>query len=164
MPQRTEVEKQTRNLVALDVLYKPFSSLGDKGRRRVEKDSKLIAQLLKEGEEKGERVFARVKRIKEEKRARTIKQGIDTFKKEHPRYGEKLQQLIDETREKQNRYLVYGVVEGFKLGEEDYVRVMMDLGFDRREASAVYPHILAISERLGKASEQAERTILVSKG
>ncbi|MBI2124870.1 hypothetical protein HYT92_03705, partial [Candidatus Pacearchaeota archaeon] len=48
--------------------------------------------------------------------------------------------------------------------EEDYLGVMMDLGFNRREASSVYPHILAISERMGKASEQAERSIIVSKG
>ena len=65
---------------------------------------------------------------------------------------------------KQNKYLSYGLTEGFKLSEEDYIGVMMDLGFDRREAASIYPHIIAISERLGKASEQDKRLILISKG
>lgn len=161
MPERTEIEKCVRNLIAVDVLYKPFSSLGDKGKRRAEKSAKEISQLLKEGEEKGERIFAKTER-RDEERARSLREGIDAFKKQYPKYGEILEELIAEKRTKHNRYLVYGLNEGFKLSEEDYMRVMMDLGFERREAASVYPHIISISERLGKASEQAERTILIA--
>jgi hypothetical protein len=53
--------------------------------------------------------------------------------------------------------------KGYNLSEENYVQIIMDLGFERREASAIYPHILAISERLKKADEQMKRTILLSK-
>ncbi len=162
MVERTEIEKETRILIALDILYRPFSSLGDKGRRRAEKKAKGISILLKEGEEKGERIFARVTKLDEE-RARTIKEGIEEFKKKHPEYGKLLQECIDDKRTSHNKYLIYGLNEGFKLGEEDYVRVMMDLTFTRRETNSVYPHILAISERLGKAAELAERSMLIPK-
>ncbi|MFH0831292.1 MAG: hypothetical protein V1886_00275 [archaeon] len=161
MPERTEIEKETRTLIALDILYKPFSSLGDKGKRRAEKHVKNIANLLKDREEKGERIFARIEKKAEEK-SRTLREGIDTFKKEYPKYGELLEKCIEKKRTDNNKYLVYGLASGFKLGEEDYTQVMMDMDFTRREANSVYPHILAISERLGKAKEQAERKMLIS--
>ena len=160
---RTEVEKYVRALIALDALYKPLSSLGDKGKRRAEKSAKGIVSLLKEGEEKGERIFARVEKSEEE-RARTLREGIDEFKKKYKEQGEILEGMIAKKRAQKNKYLVFGLNEGYKLAEEDYLGVMMDLGFDRREGSSVYPHILAISERMGKASEQAERSIIVSRG
>lgn len=160
MPERTEIEKEVRYLISLDTLYKPLSSLGDKGKRRAEKKASNIVVLLKDGEEKGERIFARVEKLDEEK-ARTLREGIDEFKKQYPRYGEMLEEFIQKKRVKNNKYLIYGLNGGFKLGEEDYMRVMMDLGFERREASSVYPHIIAISERLGKAFQQAERKMLV---
>lgn len=162
MPERTEVEKETRYLIAMDILYKPFSSLGDKGKRRAEKHAKGIVGLLREGEEKGERIFAKVEK-KDEEKARTLREGINAFKKEYPKYGELLEKCIKQKRMSSNKYLIYGLARDFKLGEEDYVRVMIDLGFTRREANSVYPHILAISERLGKAVEQAERSMLISK-
>ena len=37
MPERTNIEKETRMLIALDILYKPLFSLEDKGKRRAEK-------------------------------------------------------------------------------------------------------------------------------
>ena len=37
---------------------------------------------MKEDEEKGERIFAKVKK-KDEEKARTLRQGIDTFKKKY---------------------------------------------------------------------------------
>ena len=161
MPERTEIEKSVRWLVSSDILYRPLKSLGEKGLRRLDKTAKEISDLLKEGEEIGERVFARVKREDEEK-ARTLREGINAFKKKYPQYGEILEGMIAEKRERSNKYLTYGLQKDFKLGEEDYIRVMMDLGFERREASAVYPHIIAVSERLGKAKAQAQRRILVS--
>lgn len=162
MPERTEIEKETRTLIATDILYKPFSSLGDKGKRRAEKHAKNITAFLKEGEEKGERIFARIEK-KDEEKARTLREGIDAFKKEYPKYGNLLEGCIAKKRMSLNKYLIYGLEGSFKLAEEDYVKVMMNLGFTRREANSVYPHILAISERLGKAVEQAERSMLISQ-
>ena len=161
MPERTEIERFVRWLIASDILYRPLKSLGEKGLRRLDKTAGEISDLLKDEEEIGERVFAKVEK-KDEEKARTLREGINAFKKRYPQYGEILENMIAEKRTKSNRYLTFGLREGFKLGEEDYVRVMMDLGFDRREASSVYPHVIAISERLKKAKVQAQRRILLS--
>jgi hypothetical protein len=160
MPERTEVERSVRWLVASDILYRPLKSLGEKGLRRLDKTAKEISGLLKEGEEVGERVFARIEREDEEK-ARTLREGINAFKKAYPKYGEILEAMIAEKRTRSNRYLVFGLQEGFILGEEDYIRAMMDLQFERREASAVYPHVITVSERLKKDEVQAPRRILI---
>lgn len=163
MVERTEVEKCVRWLVASDILYRQLKSLGEKGVRRLEKTAKELSSLLKEGEEVGERVIAKTEKRDEEK-ARTLREGINAFKKKYPSYGEILEEMIAEKRLKRNTYLVYSLQEGYKLGEEDYMRVMMDLGFERREAASIYPHIITISQRLEKAAEQAQRSILVAKG
>jgi len=162
MPERTEIEKLVRVLVASDITYRPLKGFGERGVRRLEKTAKEISVLLKEGEETGDRIFARIEK-RDEEEARTIRQGIDAFKKEYPEMGEILESKITEKRMKNNKYLVYGLQTGFKLGEEDYLRAMMDLGVDRRVASSLYPHTIAISEMLKKAAEQAQRRILVSK-
>lgn len=163
MPERTEIEKSVRWLVASDIIYRPLKSLGERGVRRLEKTAKSISALLKDKGEVGERVFAGIEKIEEDEKARTMTQGIEEFERRHPQYGTILREIIAEKRKKNNRYLVYGLNEGFVLGEEDYLRVMMDLGFDRREAASIYPHIISISERLKKAKPQEERRILVSR-
>ena len=162
MVRRSELEKKVRGLIAADITYRVLKSLGEKGVRRLDKRAAEIVDLLDEGEEPNNRFYVRIEGSQEEK-ARTMKEGINAFNKKYPRYGKILEGLIAEKRTKRNKNLVYGLNEGYNLSEEDYVQIMMDLGFERREASATYPHILAISERLEKADEQRERTILLSK-
>lgn len=159
--ERTEVEKESRYLIAGDISYRVLESLGKRGTRRLEKAAKNIETLLKDSEEKGNSVDVRISKIEEEEKARTVNEGINEFYKQFPEQGSILKGLIEEKRAKKNKYLVYKLNENYKLGEEEYVRVMMDIGFDRREANSVYPHILAISERLKKADEKKERTILL---
>jgi hypothetical protein len=162
MVERSDLEKRVRRLIAEDVTSKVLKSLGDKGDRRLKKGAKEIVNLLNEGEEPNNRFYVGIEKDREEK-ARTMKEGINAFKKQYSRYGKILEGLIAEKRIKRNKNLVYRLNKGYNLSEEDYVQVMMNLGFERREASAMYPHILAISERLKKADEQMERTILLSK-
>jgi len=160
MVERTEVEIYVRNMVALDVLSKPLSSLGGKAERRRDKAAEEIADLLKDESEVGERIFAKIEKRDEEK-ARTLREGIEAFKREHPNYGDILENKIAEKRTKSNKYLIFGLNKGYYLASEDYVRVMKDLGFTREEACSMYPHLKEISTRLGKANEQEERTILL---
>lgn len=159
MVERSELEKRVRRLVASDISYRVLKSLGEKGVRRLGKIAEQIEEAL-ETEEANERFSAQIKTSPEEK-ARTLRQGIDAFKEEHPKYGPILEKMIAEKRTQSNKQLFYRINPGYKLSEDDYVLVMMDLGFDRREASAIYPHIISISERLGKADENLERTILI---
>ena len=159
MVNRSELEISVRSLVAYDILSKPLTSLGQKSDRRRDKLAEEVADLLRE-EDKFERVTAYVERRDEEK-ARTLREGIEAFKETHPRYGAILEGIIKETRKESNRYLIFGVTPGFRLGAEDYRRVMKDLGMSTIEADAMYPHLLDISGRLGKAGENATRKILL---
>lgn len=161
MVERSDLEKRVRRLIAGDITYKVLKSLGDKGDRRLKKRAAEIVNLLDE-EEPGNRFYARIETSKEEK-SKTLREGINAFKKKYSSYGKILEGLIAEKRIQRNKNLVYRLNKGYNLSEEDYVQIIVDLGFERREASAIYPHILAISERLGKADEQMERTILLSK-
>ena len=159
MVNRSELEVVVRSMVAFDILSKPLTSLGQKADRRKDKLAAETAGLLREGDT-FERVVAYTERRDEEK-ARTLREGINAFKSEHPRYGEVLEGMIAEKRTKSNKYLVYGVQDGFKLGAEDYRRVMKDLGMTTMESDAMYTHLLDISDRLGKASENSLRNILL---
>jgi len=160
MAERSELESRVRRLIAADISYRVLNSLGEKGIRRLNKRAEEIAVLL--DEEPQDRFFAKIEESSEQK-ARTMKEGIEAFKDKHPKYGEILENLIAETRQRRNKNLVYGLNQEYHLSEEDYVQVMMDLGFERREASAMYPHVLAISGRLGRADEHSKRAILISK-
>lgn len=162
MVERSELENKVRRLIAGDITYRVLKSLGDKGDRRLHKKAVEIVYLLNKGEEPNDRFFVGIEKTEKEK-AKTMRQGINAFKKKYSSYGKILEGLIAQKRIERNKNLVYGLNEEYHLSEEDYVQIIMDLGFEKREASAMYPHILAISERLGKADEQRERTILISK-
>ena len=165
MVERSELESRVRRMVSSDITYRVLKSLGERGVRKLTKKAKEIVELLEDYEEGAEekRFFARTQEETEDKKARTLRQGIDIFKERYPEYAEELEGIITETRSQRNNYLVYGIREGFRLGEEDYVQVMMDLGFKKREAASLYPHIVAISERQGKAGEQKSRKILIGE-
>ena len=160
MVERTTIETCVRHLVATDILYRPISSLSGKADRRKDKITKEIADLLKNDYEVGERIFARIEK-KDEEKARTLREGIDAFKKEYPTQGDVLEGIIAKKRLKNNEYLVFGISEGYQLGREDYIRVMKDLGLNDEAACAMYPHLKEVSDQLGKAKEQAERSILL---
>ncbi len=163
MPERTEIEKYVRGLVSADITYRPLKSLGEKGVRRIDKKAEDLAGLLRKGEEKGNRIEARIEERPEEEKARTLNEGIDEFCKKYPPYGKILKGLIEEKRIERRNYLIYNIKEGYKLSEEDYIKILEEIGFNKREAASIYPHILAISERLGKAGENLERNILLKE-
>lgn len=159
MVERNDLEITVRNMVAFDILSKPLSSLGHKADRRRDKLAEIAAGLLGSGYET-ERVVAYVEKREEEK-ARTLREGIEAFKEEHPRYGKILEGMIVEKRAASSKYLVFNVAEGYRLAAEDYRRVMRELGMSTIQADAMYPHLLEISDKLGKAGENAKRSILL---
>jgi len=159
MVQRNDLETVVRDMVAYDILSKPLSNLGDKAHRRRDKMAGEAAKLLSEGYT-AERITAYTE-FRDEERARTMREGISSFSEAYPRYGKILEGMIQDKRQQSNEYLVFGIQDGFKLGAEDYRRVMKDIGMTSREADAMYPHILDISDRLGKARENAIRDILL---
>ena len=159
MVHRDDLEIAVRNMVAYDILSKPLSSLGQKAGRREKNLSGFVEDLLIRGQS-CERVVAYVE-PREEEKARTMREGIDAFKEEHPRYGKVLEGMIQETRVQKNNHLVFGIASGFQLGAADYRRVMTDLGMTTKEADSMYGHLLEISDRLGKAREHKLRSVLL---
>ena len=159
MVSRNELETTVRNMVAFDILSKPLSSLGSKSYRRRDKLAAEAAELVEE-EPKSNRFIAYVEE-REEERARTIREGIEEFKKIYPEYGRMLEEMIKQTRVEKNDYFVFGIADGFKLAAEDYRRVMRDLGMSTVQADTMYPHLLDISDELGKARENTKRSILL---
>lgn len=159
MTERSELETTVRSMVAYDILSKPLQSLGHKADRRRDKLAGAAAEILTP-KYAPERVVAYTE-VREEERARTLREGIQAFKEAHPRYGQVLEELIAQKRSESNKYLVYGIAEGFHLGAEDYRRVMRDLGMTTIEADSMYPHLLEYSVRLGKAGENEKRSILL---
>lgn len=147
-------------MIAYDVVGRPFDSLGSKSKRRWEKMSKTIVELLGQGEEIGDRVIVGVEERDEDK-ARTTNEGIEEFKKKYPEYAKKLEDEIDKARRVKNKYLNYGLNNNRFISQEVYIGVMKDLGFKESEAHAWYPHIKDISERLKKPKETDARTILI---
>ncbi len=161
MVYRTEVEMGIRTMIAQNVLKAPMSSLYKKLERRHESLAHEVSALITDGEE-GERIFANIQEREEDGKARAMRVAIDQFKGMHPKYGEILENLIQETRKDKNTVLVYGLKNGFKLGTEDYFRVMSDLGFDKMTAGAFVPHLLETAKNLKKpVSEQEQREILL---
>ncbi len=159
MVNRNDLEITVRDMVAYDILSKPLSNLGAKADRRRDKMAEQAAELVSFGFS-SERVTAYVE-TRDEEKARTLREGITSFKRSYPKYGNILEGMIEQKRAQKNEYLVFGINPGFKLGAEDYRRVMKDLGMSSREADAMYPHLLDISDRLGKSRENAERNILL---
>lgn len=159
MVERTQLEIITRNLVAYDILKSPLSSLYQKAGRRQKKSAQEAAELVGNGEI-ADRVYVSIEEAEQEK-SRTLRQGIDAFKKAHPRYGKVLEGMIAEKRIEKNQVLVYGIEDGFRLGSADYIRVMKDIGLSERAAHSMYSHLLEVSEQLGKADETGYREILL---
>ena len=158
MVYRNDLEVAVRRMVAYDIISKPLVSIGHKADRRRDKISKEAAGLL--NMEISERIVAYVE-PREEEKSRTLRDGINAFKKEHSRYGKILEGMIQEKRVKKNKYLMFKIADGFQLGDRDYRSVMVDLGLSSREADAMYPHLLEIGDRLGKARENSLRSILL---
>ncbi|MBU0894505.1 MAG: hypothetical protein KKF48_00925 [Nanoarchaeota archaeon] len=161
MPERTDIEKKVRRLIAADRTYRLLNNLGQKGVRNLNKRASEIDNLIKEKEKIGKRILVAVKQESESKYARSIRDAVDIFKKRHSKLGSELEKLISETREARSIFLTYSLKPDFNLSESDYVEVMKDLGFEEREAASMYPHILSIADRLKKPDEYVERKILI---
>jgi hypothetical protein len=158
--ERTEPEKLVRKLVAINDLRIPFSSLYQKN-KKIEKEYALgISDYVGQKADLGNSVSAYIKKESKQK-ARGMEDGINEFTKQYPHYGKILQGIIEEKREKKEVYLNYGLNEGYKLNDNEYVSVMRDLGIAETEAPVIFPMLMSISDRLKKKQKPGLRDILV---
>jgi hypothetical protein len=154
-----EIEKQLIELIAIDRIDIPISSMSGKLKRRKDKRVQAIELDAYGGEFEGERVYARTE-VENERKARGMKEGIDLFCEMHPRYGRILTGMIEEQRALKQTHMYFGTKDGRRLTADDYLGVMADLGFTDATARSLYPQLADISRRLTRKRDE-ERSILI---
>ncbi|GBE19668.1 hypothetical protein BMS3Abin17_00393 [archaeon BMS3Abin17] len=152
------IERQIIELIATDRIYIPISSMNGKLYRTRPKLGKALG--LSEGDSfEGERVCTRVEEG-EQLKARTMKEAIDKFCEEYTRHGKILRGYIEEKRDEREVNLTFGMNEGCRLTEVDYMSVMKNLGYTDALAQKTLPGILDYSRRLSKKRDE-ERSVLI---
>jgi hypothetical protein len=158
--ERTEPEKLVRKLVAMNDLRIPLSSLYQKNKKIEKNYASGISNYVGQTADFGNSVSAYIEKTEKQK-ARGMEDGIEEFSKQYPRYGNILKGLIDEKRAKSEVYLNYGLNQGYKLNDNEYISVMRDVGLTDEEASIMFPKLMDISARLKKKQKPGLRDILI---
>jgi hypothetical protein len=161
MQYNQETEERLRRLIATDRIHIPISSLSEKLKRRKPKLAQEI-ELPKKDKYNGERVYAYIE-TEDKMKARKMKEAIAEFVEKYPTHGKVLQGMIAEKRLKTETHLYFGVNEGCRLSDDDYMAVMKDLGFGEVTAKALYTDLIEISRNLAKKRGRPERSILIGK-
>ncbi len=154
------MERRVIELIAADRIDKPISSMSGRLKRAKPKLAKAVE--LEKGSYNGDRVWARIS-TKDESRARGVKEGIEKFAQEFPKYGAILQGYIEEQRTVREKYLYFGMHEGCKVTSGDYMDVMTNLGFTPATAERLYPELMDISRKLARKRDETERSILLEQ-
>jgi len=153
------IETKIIELIATDRIDKPISSMSGKLKRRKPKLAQAIG-LSKRYD--GDRVFAYISRADKSK-ARGMKEGIEKFAEEFPKYGRILSGYIEEQRTIREKYMVFGMQEGCKVTSDDYLSVMTNLGFTEATSERLYPELMNISRKLTKKRNECKRDILIDQ-
>ena len=155
------LERQMIEIIATDRIDKPISSMSGKLKRRKPKLAKAVG--LPGNKYEGERVWARVDE-EDKQKTRGMKEGIEKFEENFPRYGKILRGYIEEQRTVRERYLVFGMNDGCRITSKDYIGVMQNLGFSPAIAERLYPELMDISHKLKRKRDETERSILIEQG
>jgi len=154
------LERQMIEIIATDRIDKPISSMSGKLKRR--KPSLAKAVELSNGNFLGERTWARIDE-EDKQKARGMKEGVEKFEQEFPKYGRILRGYIEEQRTIREKYLVFGMNEGCRITSKDYMSVMQNLGFSPAIAERLYPELMDISHKLKRKRDETERSILIDQ-
>ncbi len=155
-----QTERAVLELIATDRIDIPISSMSGKLKRAKPKLAQAVDLTEHGGLYVGGRVYAKVEYENVEK-ARGMRDGIDAFTEQYPRYGAILNSLIAEKRVERETHLYFGVNEGARLTANDYLGVMTSLGFTEAAARSFYPELLDASRRISKARDEDKRSVLI---
>ncbi len=162
MARENEVlERKVIELIAVDRIDIPISSLSGKLKRRKPKVAQEVDLSAYDGNFVGERAYARVESVDMEK-AKGIREGVDEFSRKFPNYGKILNGIIEEKRKERETHLYFGLHEGRRLTSEDYMGVMRDLGFSEARAEGLYQELMEVSRNLSRKRDE-ERRILIQQ-
>lgn len=155
-----ELERKILNLIATDRIEIPISSLGGKLYRQKPKLGKSIDLSELEDNYDGERCYARIEDIDLQK-SRTLRNAVNEFSEEYPKYGAILEEKIKEKRWVKELHLYFGMQEGARVPATDYIEVMKNLGFTEATAKRFYPELMNITRKISKKRKDAERRIII---
>jgi len=156
-----ELERQIIDLVAVDRIYVPMSSFDGKLERKRPKMAKALVAEDGFGKKfEGERAYARVK-SEDKLKARGLRDGVDKFAEEYPKYGRILNGMIEEERTKRETHLYFGMLPEKRLTQDDYMAVMQDIGLSQAKAEQFYPVVMEISRNLTRKRGSEERSVLI---
>jgi hypothetical protein len=155
-----ELERQLIEIVAWDRIDRPISSMSGKLKRGKPKMAQSVDLDQYKGSYEGDRVWARLDDVDKQK-ARGMKEGVEKFSAEFPKYGKILQGYIEEQRTIREQHLVFGMQEGCKLTADDYMGVMQSLGFTPATSRGLYPELMDISRKMARKRDESERSILI---
>ncbi|MEK6859676.1 MAG: hypothetical protein AABX54_02570 [Nanoarchaeota archaeon] len=154
----TNAEQGLIKLIATDRIEIPISSMSGKLKRQKPEIAREVACGFNV-RYNGERVYARV--VEDDKmKARGMKEGIESFKEQYPKYGQILQELIDEERASREKHLYFGMKDECRITADDYREVMTNLGFTPAMAEELYPALMDVSRKLSRQRGE-ERSILI---
>jgi hypothetical protein len=156
MTQNTET--QLLELVAVDRLHIPLSSLDGKLKRMKPKIADAIE--LPTGEFRGSRVYGRIE-IDDRLKARSMSDAVDEYCENYPAQGKVLTQIIEDKRATSETYLHFGMQPGCRLTADDYLGVMSKLGFTEAQARNLYGPLMETSRSISRKREDTDRTILI---
>ncbi len=151
-----KMERGIVELIAWDRIDIPISSLSGKLKRG---KPKLGKALELEGKYNGERVYARVETVNEQK-ARGMAEGIEKFCEKFPTEGKILSGYIAEQRKVSETHLYFGMNEGKRLTEDDYSAVLKNMGYSEGMAKNMYPVLIEASRKISKARDE-ERSVMI---
>lgn len=142
----------------MDRIEIPISSMSGKLKRQKPKLAKTV-DFENSKNYKGERCYARIESVDLEK-ARDVREGIDEFSKEYPKYGKILEGLIAQKRTVRETHVYFGMQDGCRLTEADYMGVMQSMGFTETTSRNLYPELMAVSRNLSRKRDE-ERRVMV---
>ncbi len=156
------ITEKVEDLVAYDTVKGAFDSMA----KRADRQLKPLADDIYNGLRMGQRVSRRAPvvadyRFQAKDKARTMTEGISEFKKRFPKYGEKLQAIIDETRKTKKRYLVFGVKDGREIPEEIYLGVLESIGIPKEGLKKTLDTVMGITEVLEENREKGLEEMLI---
>jgi hypothetical protein len=155
-----KLERQLIEIVALDRIDKPISSMSGKIKRRKPELARAVDLFDFKNHYDGDRVWARIQ-YDDKLLARGMKEGIEKFESQFPKYGRILRGYIEEQRTIRETHLYFGMQNNCRITSKDYLGIMQDLGFSRSISERLYPELMEISRRLSKKRNETERSILI---
>lgn len=154
------MEKKVLELIAQDRIDIPLSSMEQKLRKGKMKNAEGLAESIATRFD-GERAYAFIT-YEDKSRARGMKEAIEEFEQEFPKYGAILRGKIEEKRVLREEHLYFGLFPGCKLTGEDYMGVMKSMGLSESTSRSLYPDLMDVSRKLSKARNE-ERSLIVGK-